>query len=284
MRPGFSLVIFVSFVLFSCSAKNKEDIKWYSDIDKAMSDAAKNHKVIMVDFYTDWCSWCKKLDNETYKDRRVIEKAQHFISLKVNPEKGDRESGFAKRYNVEGFPSIVFINHEGAMIRKIGGFQDAGQFIISMESIDKAKEIPDMKELYSKGDIDKGFELVALYTDFGQLGEAAYIIEDMDKSGKLSDSKKNEYYMTAGFGFIESGLYEKAAAYFKMVVDRNRSTKNDDFYKSYLYYNYSIFLNRDILSSKKGIEDILKDEKLPAVWRKEFRSFISWMNENSSTL
>ena len=52
-------------------------------------DIAKNEeKVIMLDLYTEWCGWCKKMDKETFTDAEIVEIINnHFVAVKLNPEK-----------------------------------------------------------------------------------------------------------------------------------------------------------------------------------------------------
>ena len=37
-------------------------IEWVSSFDVASKRARKENKLILLDFYTDWCGWCKRLD------------------------------------------------------------------------------------------------------------------------------------------------------------------------------------------------------------------------------
>ena len=49
-----------------------EEIQWVS-IEEAYELAQQDGKKILIDFYTDWCGWCKKLDADTYSKSAVIE-------------------------------------------------------------------------------------------------------------------------------------------------------------------------------------------------------------------
>jgi len=61
-------------------------ITWHS-FDEGLALAARENKKVLVDVYTDWCVWCKKMDEEVYTDDqigKIVEK--DFIAVKFNPE------------------------------------------------------------------------------------------------------------------------------------------------------------------------------------------------------
>lgn len=69
-------------------AKNK--ITWYSMTD-GFAKAKKENKMIVVDVYTDWCYWCKVMDQQTYGNEAIIKKMnKNFVAVKFNPEVNDK--------------------------------------------------------------------------------------------------------------------------------------------------------------------------------------------------
>ena len=45
-----------------------EKVEWYT-FDKGVDQAKKENKLLVVDFYTDWCHWCKVMDKETFANK-----------------------------------------------------------------------------------------------------------------------------------------------------------------------------------------------------------------------
>ena len=82
-----SLAIITLLVLFACKSDAKSDIAWSWDIEKSTKESQSKNKPLMIHFTTDWCTWCRRIEADTYPDKRVIEKAKSFIALKVNPER-----------------------------------------------------------------------------------------------------------------------------------------------------------------------------------------------------
>jgi len=99
--------------------------------------AAAEGKPMMVDFYTDWCGWCKTLDEETYSDAKVIAKSKEFVCVKVDAEK---DKGSAEKYDVTGFPTILFLDSSGTKIHETVGYAPADEFLGEMDTaLGKAK-------------------------------------------------------------------------------------------------------------------------------------------------
>src|SRR5258706_6332882 len=105
------------------------DVKWEHSYDTALETAKKEKKLVMVDVYTDWCGWCKRLDKEVYSDKTVTEKLnKSFVALKINPEKSQKNAKLSKQFGTKGFPHIVFLDTTGKKIHEIGGYVPADAF------------------------------------------------------------------------------------------------------------------------------------------------------------
>jgi thioredoxin-related protein len=108
------------------------EAQWLT-FDQALAKGASDGKYIVVDFYTDWCHWCKVLDQKTYPDPAVQAAfAKDFVLAKVNPEKdngpyqykGKSYSGadLAREFNVQGFPTSAFLDKDGNVCGQFSGY------------------------------------------------------------------------------------------------------------------------------------------------------------------
>ncbi len=108
-------------------------LPWERDLPTALTRAGSEKKLVMVDFYTDWCQWCKRLDQKTLSDAKVQEALQSVVTVRLNAEKDGREE--AARFNVEGFPTLVFLNASGAEVGRIPGYMDPSPFLEELQEI-----------------------------------------------------------------------------------------------------------------------------------------------------
>ena len=105
------------------------ELQWQADYDKALAAAKSAKKIVMVDLYTDWCGWCKKLDRDVYANTDVKSKlAKDFVSLKINPEKSKKGMELARSFGTRGYPHIVFLDANGKKISEIVGYVPADKF------------------------------------------------------------------------------------------------------------------------------------------------------------
>ena len=117
----------------SSAASGAAALPWESDLHKALAKAGGEKKLVMVDFYTDWCQWCRRMDQKTFSDAHVQRALGRVVSVKLNAEKDGRAA--AARYSVEGYPTIVFLNASGGEVGRIPGYLEPGPFLEELESI-----------------------------------------------------------------------------------------------------------------------------------------------------
>lgn len=108
-------------------------IKWMTDYDNGMISASQNEMPIVIDFYADWCNWCQKLDYEVYASPEVIDAGgSSFTWIKVNV---DDKKDLVAKYNVERYPTVIFLNSDGKELDRIRGFVDADTFLNKMKEV-----------------------------------------------------------------------------------------------------------------------------------------------------
>ncbi len=70
----------------SKSHSNAGPINWMT-WDEAVKANEKDGKKIFIDFYTDWCGWCKRMDATTFSDEKIAK----YINENFYPVKFDAE-------------------------------------------------------------------------------------------------------------------------------------------------------------------------------------------------
>ena len=104
--------------------------------DDALARARSEKRLVLVDVYTDWCGWCKKLDKEVFSDARVAAATRDLVSVRVNAEEGGEK--IAERFEVTGFPTILFVDGSGTVVKRIEGYVDAAEMLRILSALPKA--------------------------------------------------------------------------------------------------------------------------------------------------
>ena len=97
-----------------------------SRFDLARREAASRRAPVALDFYTDWCGWCRVSEQVVYPDPAVRRELDRTVFLRLDAEGEGADE--ARRYRVDGFPTIVFVDAGGAEVGRIRGFVPAPQF------------------------------------------------------------------------------------------------------------------------------------------------------------
>lgn len=121
-------------------------IAWKS-FDEGTILAKQSNKKILVDVYTDWCSWCKKMDSEVYTDEKVVRLLdEQFVPVKLNAESGKAvsfqgntltETEFARQLGVSGYPTTLFFDQDAKPITALPGYVVPDRFQAVLDFIGK---------------------------------------------------------------------------------------------------------------------------------------------------
>lgn len=149
-------LILASFVI----SDNKEnEVKWMT-FEEAMIANKTTPKPYFVDVYTDWCGWCKKMDETTFKNKKV--KAvlnKYFHNVKFNAEQKEdviigsdtlRFDATNGRRGVHAlatsllngrmsYPTYVFLNEKMEVIQPLPGYRTAAEFEPMLEFFGSGK-------------------------------------------------------------------------------------------------------------------------------------------------
>lgn len=115
-RRGLGVValLFVLVALGHEDAAGSEAIfaNWLSGADgfeQAIERRRGTSDVMLLYFYTDWCPYCRRLNNDILGSPVMQEYIDHVIAVRINPEKGAREDALAKAHGVNGYPGFFVV-------------------------------------------------------------------------------------------------------------------------------------------------------------------------------
>lgn len=138
MKKIVGFLVFASFLTIASTASAEVTFANVT-FDEALKQAKKENKLVMVDYYTTWCGWCKVLDKKTYSNKEVGEYADaNMVSLKIDAERGEGIN-LVRRSAIQGYPTIIFYDGDGNEVSRVVGFVEAKPFIERMKMAVSAK-------------------------------------------------------------------------------------------------------------------------------------------------
>lgn len=122
----------------SLAAPQPEKLKWTYSLAEARKQAQREHKLILIDFSTTWCGPCKMLDEYTYSTDAFKREAKKWVLLRID---GDKNPQLCVKYEVTGFPTILFATANGNSIGQLSGYWEAKTLIAQMRQA-KGEKVP----------------------------------------------------------------------------------------------------------------------------------------------
>ncbi len=110
------------------------------EVDILFDTAKSQNKLLMLDYYADWCLDCLRMDGTTFKAPEVVstlDKAFIMIKVDVTDATDDRVKAVKKRFNVYGPPATLFFDSNGNELDKYKfyGYKDSDEFLELLNSI-----------------------------------------------------------------------------------------------------------------------------------------------------
>lgn len=153
MRALLLLIAFISLSAFGQTSSSS--IEWL-DLEEAIKRSQTNPKKILVKISTDWCFFCKKMENGTYTKEKVIDyinknyyavyldgEEERDVVYKGTTYKYTKKEGKKRGYNeatlaitdnkLVGYPTLIVLDDEGNRISPLANYMKAGQLVDFLE-------------------------------------------------------------------------------------------------------------------------------------------------------
>lgn len=124
-------------------------IHWMSIEEAMVQQEQSDQKKILLQIYTDWCGWCKEMENTTYSQAHIAQYiSENFYPVKFNAETKESIEYNGKTYDYVlrpglggyhelaaellngrfSFPTVVFLDEGHNHLQSIVGFKSPKQF------------------------------------------------------------------------------------------------------------------------------------------------------------
>ena len=143
-----AFLLLITLTSFTPPRPAAETINWLT-IEEAEALSEKEPRKILMDVYTDWCGWCKKMDKTTFADEEVAKYVnENFYAVKLKADSNDKVTFKGKEYSkgelaqafrVTGYPTIVFFDQSFTKFQPVSGYRGANDFLALLEQFNQAQ-------------------------------------------------------------------------------------------------------------------------------------------------
>lgn len=247
------LISTLLFLLFTIMASTQGIVFFNGTFEEALAKAKSEEKVLFIDAFTKWCGPCKKMSKFVFTEENVGNYFnKNFINLKLDMEEQDGLK-FGKKYPVSAYPTLIFMDGDGKVIKKVKGAQQPeGLITLGKKALEGFDQSEKYAELYEQGDRD--FNTVYKY------------VKALNSAGKPSLKIANDFLNSdpdlspdqiALFTF--EAATEADSRIFDMMLDNRKAVLalvSPEEYKAKVVEACSATLNKALLYDM----EILKDE------------------------
>lgn len=130
------LAILATLMIFGLyptdAVRSGNQINWHT-YDEGMTKARQSGKSIVFYFHADWCTYCVRMQKETFAHDSVID----FMNTKVIAVKVDvdKEKQIARSFGVRGLPATVMLMRNGNQVGPMPGFIPPKSYLAMLTKI-----------------------------------------------------------------------------------------------------------------------------------------------------
>ncbi len=233
-----------------------------ANFEEAQKLAADEGKLVLVDFFADWCGPCKLFDADSKSDVALKEGLQEVIVFKIDAEKGAGIE-LAARYGVRSYPNYLLADTSGEPIARWVGYDGPEAFLGTLnENLADPTTIAQKEARYEANPTAKDAASIASASAAGQDHVAA--VAWYGKAAELEDGSQAEIFMATLYG-MKSGSFTQD----QLVAAADATMESGSFEDKALVYEsqgYMAKMTGDETLAYRYVEDFwatLKDNDSP---------------------
>lgn len=110
-----------------------------------LRQAGATKKPVIVDVYTDWCGWCRRMDHDVYARAEIANYLRkNYVTVRLNAESNDAaryenrdwtSRDLSQRFRVSGYPTTIFLRANGEHMANVPGYVPADRFLLLLRYV-----------------------------------------------------------------------------------------------------------------------------------------------------
>ncbi len=127
-----------TFVLQAGAQEARGIVFFQGTFKEAIAKSKMEKKPLFLDAFAEWCGPCKTMDRDVYTDAEVGQfMNEHFVSIKIDMEKGEGPELMKRLPSINGYPSLLFFGPDGYLTKTILGSRNSKAFLAEARLVAK---------------------------------------------------------------------------------------------------------------------------------------------------
>ncbi len=230
-------------------------------LEQAKKNALGTNRLILVDFYADWCGPCKKMDMESWSKEEVKEISANYVFVKIDI---DQYKSIAQSFGIKSIPYVFILDPNGEVVHKSLGYlkktelmKMLSKYAINIKYLQSSYVINFKKETINSNIrlakkqqefsilLDKELKRKFLTLSRAYLSKAEKFLKK-DKNPVLSQKVKLLYL----HGYLINGNYDKVAKKLQKGFKKDDITEANKALFCFLNYMVSSYNQQDELANQ----------------------------------
>ena len=227
---------------------------WLHDLKTAQAIAHNPTKPIYVHVYADWCPNCKTLKKTVYPSAGIAPLLESYVKVEIN---GERDPDFASRYQIRGYPTLLFMDPNGYILSKVEGSLTHSRLKELLERNLKLANLEEQLLRQKTAQPDAAapaFRLGVYYSEIDRHRQARELFLFVWRRPVNPENQpyRGDAIFNAAVSSMELGEYSAAAEQWSNYIDF-KEVQDEDFASARLYRGISLV---ELGERKRAVEDL----------------------------
>ncbi|MEX0715318.1 MAG: DUF255 domain-containing protein [Planctomycetaceae bacterium] len=113
----------------------ESEISWLGDLEAAHRLALEMNRPLLITFGAKWCTFCKKMDANTFADPAVVRAVNgSYVPVRLD---FDAEPRVARVLEVRSIPCTIVLSPQADLLARVDGYVDPQRYAAALAAADR---------------------------------------------------------------------------------------------------------------------------------------------------
>lgn len=215
----------VLLVFASLASAAEKTVEWRADYDTARKEAVDKDKPLFLEFYTDDCFHCRRLEAGPFRDQSIVGMlTDRFVPLRIDARTAPK---LTQALRIQAYPTMIVAAPDGKILAFLEGFHESKPLAelltraLAVQAPDwMARDFQEASKAIAAGDYAKAVSLLKAVVEDGKdrpvQGKAKQVLEEVEQqaAGRLVRVKQLQ----------DKGQYQDATDLLSELISRYPGT------------------------------------------------------------